>query len=270
MRENALKHVIHAGGVAVNAWISTDSSYVAEVIAHAGYTSVTVDMQHGMMGRDAVVRQLQAISTSGAVPLVRPTRPDVDEIGWLLDAGAYGIIVPSVHSAEVARRVVAACFYPPLGTRSFGPSRGILYGGGDYVARVSEEITPWVMVESAAALAEIEAICAVEGLFGIYVGPNDLALDLGLPAGGRISDEITQHAKRILEVAHAHGKAVGIFCADGSEAAAFAALGFDLVTPGNDASLLRAAASERIATVRATVAPHTVEHAPTPQPAEGY
>ncbi|MCI9889881.1 2,4-dihydroxyhept-2-ene-1,7-dioic acid aldolase [Micrococcales bacterium 31B] len=251
MRTHHLRQHLEAGRTAVNAWLSLGSPYAAEIIAHCGFDSVTLDLQHGMFSRDAVVAMLQAVSTSPATPLVRPTRPDPDEIGWLLDAGAYGIIVPSVHDAATARRVVDACFYPPHGTRSFGPSRGITYGGTDYVAASRETLTPWVMIESRAALDALDEICAVPGLFGVYVGPNDLALDLGHPAGGLISDEVSAITYRINQVAHRHGVRTGIFCANADEAAHYAEVGFDLVTPGNDASLLRHAASQRIEAVRA-------------------
>lgn len=239
-----------SGTTAINAWLSLDSSYGAEIISQLGYDSVTIDAQHGMFGRDTIVKLLQAVSTGPATTMVRPSSLDFAEIGWLLDAGAYGIIAPSTDTPALAQELVDACFYPPFGRRSFGPSRGLLYGGGDYVEHVRDVIMPWAMIESKQALENLDAILATPGLFGVYVGPNDLALDLGLPAGGPIQGAVADLALDIAERAHQAGLVAGIFCANGVEAARWANAGFDLVTPGNDVSLLRAAGGERIAQAR--------------------
>lgn len=250
MRSHNVREVVAAGGCAVNAWMSTDSPYLAEALSHAGFDSVTVDAQHGMFGRDTLVHLLQAISAGPATPMVRPTSVDAAEIGWLLDAGAYGIIAPSVDTPDLARQLVKACRYPPVGHRSFGPSRGLLYGGTDYLAEADHTITAWAMIESAQALENLPEIAAVPGLFGLYIGPNDLALDLGHTPGGRIGETIAEHCRRIRDTAHRHGLAVGVFCADGDEAATWREAGFDLVTPGNDLSMMRAEATRRIGHVR--------------------
>ncbi|WP_159706579.1 HpcH/HpaI aldolase/citrate lyase family protein [Arthrobacter sp. 18067] len=250
MRENSLCNVIRSGNTAVNAWISTDSSYSAEVLANTGFDSVTIDAQHGMFGPDTVVKLLQAVSASPATPMVRPTSVNLAEIGWLLDAGAYGIIAPSVDSPELARELVDACFYPPLGRRSFGPSRGLLYGGSDYATEANHAIVPWAMIESGDAVEQMDAIMSTPGLYGVYLGPNDLALDLGLKAGGDIAGPVADIAHRIVERAHRHGLAAGLFCSGAEEATKWADAGFDLVTPGNDVSMLRSAATQRIAAIR--------------------
>ena len=262
MRSHNVRETVGAGGCAVNAWMSTDSPYLAEALSHAGFDSVTVDAQHGMFGRDTIVRLLQAVSAGPATPMVRPSNLDAAEIGWLLDAGAYGIIAPSIDTREHAERLVAACTYPPRGRRSFGPSRGLLYGGADYLAHADDTITVWAMIESAEALANVEEIAAVPGLYGLYIGPNDLALDLGLTPGGRVGDTVAEHCHRIRDVAHRSGLAVGLFCSDGDEAARWREAGFDLVTPGNDLSMMRAEAARRIGRVRSQEA--------TPTQTSGY
>jgi 4-hydroxy-2-oxoheptanedioate aldolase len=250
VRPNAVAASISAGRTVVNGWLSSGSAYAAEVLSHAGFDSVTVDAQHGMFGRDEVVGLLQAISCGPAVPFARPSVCDPAEIGWLLDAGAYGVVVPSVDTPALARLVVDACRYPPHGRRSFGASRGLLYGGPDYVAEAGATVMAWAMVESRSAVDHLDEIAATPGLAGLYLGPNDLALDLGLVPGGRIGDEVAVVARRLVAVCHAHGIAAGLFCADGEEAAYWADAGFDLVTPGNDVSLLRSGAAARIAAVR--------------------
>lgn len=250
MRTNRARALMEAGNVAVNAWLSNGSPYAAEVVGHCGFDAVTVDLQHGMLGRDSLVPLLAAISATPAVPMVRVGSSDPAEIGWVLDAGAYGVIVPSVDTPVRAREVVAAARYPPLGRRSFGPSRGLLYGGADYTARATEEVMVWLMVESVEALGHLDDILATDGAYGVYLGPNDLALDMGLAPGGVMAPEVEQAAVRVQERAAVHGLRAGIFCADGQQARAWADRGFSLVTPGNDMSMIRAAAAERIGHVR--------------------
>lgn len=132
MRRNRLRDLLAAGDLAVNAWVSTGDPYGCEVLGHAGFDSVTVDLQHGMFGVESAIRCLQAISAGPAVPLVRCRANDAEDVGHLLDAGAYGVICPGVDTADQAARFVAACRYPPHGRRSYGPARGLIYGGPDY------------------------------------------------------------------------------------------------------------------------------------------
>lgn len=257
MRANRVAATIESGQTAVNAWVSSGSGFAAEVLSYAGFDSVTIDAQHGMFGRESVVGLLQAVSAGPATPLVRPSSTNTAEIGWLLDAGAYGIIAPSIDTPELACELVAACLYPPRGRRSFGASRGLLYGGPDYVVEMAGVIMAWAMIESRSAVERLAEIIATPGLYGVYLGPNDLALDLGVTPGGRIKGELVEIAHRIVTVAAQHGVRTGLFCADGAEAAEWAAAGFDLVTPGNDMSYLRTAAADRIAAVRGVEAQWT-------------
>ena len=251
MRGNRVKELIDGGGFAVNAWVSCDSPYVAEVLSHAGYDAVTIDHQHGMFGLDRVITLLQAVSAGPAMPMVRCSHLDVAEIGKLLDAGAYGLICPSIDTAEQCVELVAACRYPPVGRRSFGPSRGLLYGGPDYVDHANDTVSVWAMIESREALENLPEIVAVPGLDGVYVGPNDMALSLGVaPATSPVAAEVREALSRVLEVGHAAGVAVGAYCADAQMAAALVGEGYDLVTPGNDVVLLREGAAQRLAATR--------------------
>lgn len=253
MRANQVRELIEGGGFAVNAWISCDSPYVAEVLSHAGYDAVTIDCQHGMFGLDRAVTLLQAVSAGPAMPMARCTHLDLAVIGKLLDAGAYGIICPSIDTAEQCRQLVSACRYPPLGRRSFGPARGLLYGGPDYTQHADVTVQVWAMVESQQALENLQDIVSVPGLDGVYVGPNDMALSLGVTPGiSPVAPEVHDALSRVLAVAHAAGVAVGAYCGDAETAAALVRDGYDLVTPGNDVVLLREGATRRIAVTRAT------------------
>ncbi|WP_205751967.1 HpcH/HpaI aldolase family protein [Cryptosporangium phraense] len=242
------------GGTAVNAWLSSDSPYIAEALSHAGFHSVTVDLQHGMFGVDGAIALLQAISAGPAEPFARCPDHDPAVIGKLLDAGAYGIICPGIDTPAQAEAFVSACRYPPTGRRSFGPARALLYGGPDYTDEADRTVMAWAMIESAPALEAVDAIAATPGLDGLFVGPNDLALALGQRAGQvPPPTEVEQAWVTILEAAHRAGIYAGTFCANGEIAARLAALGYDFVTPGNDLALLRAGA--RLALRAAQAAP---------------
>lgn len=252
MRPSRVRTLLADRGTAVNAWLSNDSAYLAEVLSYAGFDAITVDLQHGMFGLDSAIRLIQAVSAGPAEPFARCPSHDPAVIGKLLDAGAYGIICPGIDTPEHAAAFVAACRYPPIGQRSFGPARGLLYGGPDYVAHADETVMAWAMIESKAALQAVARIAAVPGLDGLYVGPNDLALALGLPPGlATPPPELEQAWVRIAEAAHEAGIYAGTFCADGTAAARLVGLGYDLVTPGNDMAQLRAGATAAIAAARA-------------------
>lgn len=241
MRPNSLRRLKAEGKPIVNAWLSIGAPYAAEAIAHQGFDAATIDCQHGMIGFDTAIAMLQAVSSTSAIPMVRPSSLNPAEIMRFLDVGSYGIICPMISTADDAERLVAACRYPPVGQRSFGPARGMLYGGADYLDHANDEILVLAMIETREGLANIDAILAVDGLDGIYVGPNDLGLALGHrplnePETGPVADAIELVRART----NARGLISGIFCSNGTAAAMRITQGFDLVTPGNDAALLRA------------------------------
>ncbi|MDD9717986.1 aldolase/citrate lyase family protein [Dinoroseobacter sp. PD6] len=251
MRPNKLRALLAQDTPIVNAWLSIPSGYVAEGAGHQGFDSVTVDLQHGLIGFETAVSMLQAISATEAVPLVRSPSKAPEVIMHLLDAGAYGLICPMISTPEEAAAFVAACRYPPQGSRSFGPARGKLYGGPDYFEAANAEILAIPMIETAEAVDRIEAILAVPGVNMIYVGPNDLALDLGEgPGAERHPGATTDAIAHVLDRARAAGVATGIFCADGALSRQRLTEGFDLVTPGNDFNLLMGAMSAAIAETR--------------------
>lgn len=256
MRTNRLREALERGETAVSGWLSVDSPYLAEVLSHSGYDAVTVDLQHGMFGLDCAITLLQAVSAGPAVPMARCASKDPAAIGKLLDAGAYGIVCPGVDSAEQASAFVQACRYPPSGQRSYGPSRGLLYGGPDYAQHADATILTWAMIESAAALANLDAILETPGLDAVYVGPNDLALALGEnPGQAQPPTAVMSALERIAGRARAAQRWAGAFAADATVARRFVDLGYHLVTPGNDVGIMRQAVADRLATVRADDGP---------------
>ncbi len=251
MRANPVKQAWREGRAVVNGWLAIPSGYSAEVMGHAGFDVVTIDTQHGMMGFDAALGMIQALSATPAVPFARVTSNDPPAVMRLLDAGAYGIICPMVSTPEEAKGFVDACRYPPTGNRSFGPARGVLYGGPDYFAHANEEIVTLAMIETAEGLENLEAIVATEGLDGIYVGPNDLCLALGMPPVAESTEAVVREATaRVVAACKAAGKVTGVFCSSGPAAAERVAQGFMMVTPGNDANLLGAAARAAVTAAR--------------------
>lgn len=251
MRANALKAKIKSGKCALNGWVTIGSSYAAEVVANQGYDSVVVDLQHGMIGFDTAITMLQAISTTSATPLVRVGKNDPQLVMQALDAGAYGVICPMISTAQEARDFVSYCRYPPAGGRSSGPARGLLYGGRDYLAKANGEILAIAQIETAGSLDQLDEICAIEGLDGLYVGPNDLAGSLGVPANlepedGPVADALVHVAKR----AKAFGKFVGTHAITPRGMGKRFAEGYDMLTPGHDVNLLTAATAQALGLLR--------------------
>ncbi len=258
MRRNILRQRSKDGQASINGWLSIPSSYAAEVMGHQGFDSVTVDLQHGMIGFDAAVCMLQAISSTPAMPMARVSKCDGALVMQLLDAGAFGIICPMISSAAEAREFASFCRYPSRGTRSFGPARGLLYGGSDYFQHANDEVLCLAMIETVDGVSNLHAILDVDELDGIYVGPNDLALALGCVPGDEVDEPIAKQAiQTISAAATKSNKLAGIFCSSGEVAARRLDEGFGLVTPGNDVGLLSRAAQSAIAMTRRQVASQT-------------
>lgn len=254
MRPNTVKERLKNGESIINGWVGIPSTLSAEIIGLAGFDSVTVDLQHGMIGFDAALPILQTLSGTQAVPIVRVPVNDGPQIMRALDAGAYGIICPMISTAEQARRFVSACRYPPHGDRSFGPSRGLLYGGADYYHYADETILTLAMIETQQGLDNLDEILAVEGLDGIFIGPNDLCLALGEPPSSEPdAPVVVQAIAHILARAQVHGKIPGIFCSSGKAAAMRISQGFRFVVPGNDANILKQAAASAVSLARGQV-----------------
>ena len=173
MKTNRVKELWKQGKPAVQGWCSTGNPYVAELMAHAGFDAVVIDWQHGVgVGPESVVACLQAIGNSDAVPMVRLPRNSPEYISYVLDAGAYGVIVPMVNTAEEAVEAGRACRYAPRGCRSVAGNRATLAEPlGDYIKRANDDVICLVMVETVQALENVEEIAfqdemlSIEGIF---------------------------------------------------------------------------------------------------------
>ncbi|MGF1477068.1 MAG: HpcH/HpaI aldolase/citrate lyase family protein [Geminicoccaceae bacterium] len=251
MRNNHLCEMWRDGGAAVNGWLSIPSSFAAEVMAHQGWDSLTIDMQHGVADYQQAVTMLQAISTTDTVPLCRVPWLEPGIIMRMLDAGAYGIICPMVNTAEDARAFVSYCRYPPDGTRSFGPIRATLYAGADYPENANATVITMAMIETAEALSNLDEILAVPGLDAVYVGPSDLANSLGHPPQMDPSEPaVVEAIERICKKATDKGIVAGLHNGTPDYAASMISKGFRFVTIGSDSRLMATKAKEVLGVVR--------------------
>jgi 4-hydroxy-2-oxoheptanedioate aldolase len=245
MRENKLRALWASGKAATNVWTHIPAPYATEMIAHQGWDSITVDTQHGPIGYAEMREMLTAIATTPTVPLVRVPWNDPAWIMRAADAGAMGLICPTVNDADECARFVGACRYAPLGYRSLGPNRA-RFLGDDYIAKANETILAIAQIETASGLENVETIAAVKGLDMLYIGPSDLGLSLGREPRMDQTDPIVVKAiDRVLHTAKSAGLKAGIFCVQPDYSKAMLAKGFDLVTVLSDTTLIAAGAALR-------------------------
>jgi 4-hydroxy-2-oxoheptanedioate aldolase len=256
MRENRLRTLWKSGTAVVNGWLAIPNGFAAETMAHQGWDSLTVDMQHGVVDYQAMVTMLQAVSTTATVPIVRVPWLEPGILMKSLDAGAYAVICPMVNTRVDAQNLVAWTHYAPRGVRSFGPIRAQIYGGADYPQHANDTIVTFAMIETAKALDNLDDILSVEGLDAIYIGPSDLSLSLGCrPVLDEVDPKAQQAIDHVLERAKAHGIVAGIHNAGCESALQRIAKGFQFVTVSSDARLMASGAQQVIAQMRAAPPP---------------
>ncbi|MCB5165696.1 aldolase [Streptomyces bambusae] len=230
----------------VGYWIALDNPVGTERIAALGYDYIGIDGQHGVLhqpGWQAAMLAVDARRRSAGV--IRVPAVDPAAIGAALDTGARAVIVPMVETPEEARTAVRACRHWPAGTRSLGgPVRGELHLGS-VPAEVDEGVACIVMIETAAALQNIEEICATPGLDAVYVGPADLSVALGARHFGdpEAAPALDKALRTITDTARRHGIACGMHCLTGTEAARRLDEGFTFVTVSSDITHLQQAAA---------------------------
>jgi 4-hydroxy-2-oxoheptanedioate aldolase len=250
MRENAMKRLWQEDRPALGGWLAIPSAFSAEVMAHQGLDWLCIDMQHGLIDYETALAMLQAISTTATTPVVRVPWNDQAIIMKMLDAGAYGVIVPLVNSRADAESAVAACRYPPQGIRSFGPIRAVYYAGFDYFAYANREVCCIPQIETATAVENLDEILSVPGVDAVYIGPMDLSISLGLPP--QMDSEVPAYAEarqRILEACRRHNVVAGINSST-LTAPKRIAEGFRFVLVTTDFGALTRAVAEDVRSVR--------------------
>lgn len=263
MSTNPLISSWQAGRTTYGVWATMPGSVQAEFIARQGVDYVCVDYQHGLIDHATGVPMMQAIEAGGSVPIARVNWNEPNRIMQVLDAGARGVVVPMVNTAEEAERAARAFRFPPHGDRSFGPVRArevLATTDPDELANQACIL----MIETADGIKNVREIAATPGVHGIYIGPSDLALSLGLlPNHTPLDPEFVRVIADIQAACRDNGIAAGIQCANGEIAADYAAQGFDMITIASDGPLLTAAVRTNLAAARK--APATTE-----QPVSNY
>ena len=247
-----LKQRISEGKACVNGWLAIPSGFSAEVMAQCGWDTVTVDMQHGVQDYLSMVQCFQAMQAHPVTPLVRVPWNEPGIIGKVLDGGAMGVICPMVNNAAEAKALADACLYPPMGKRSNGPIRAAMYGeASDYQKTANDEILVIPMIETREGIDNIEEILQVPGISGIYIGPSDMGLSLGMiPILDREEPVILEIYAKLLAACKKHGKFAGLHNGSAAYAAKMVKMGFQIVTIANDSGLMAKAAKEAVSTVR--------------------
>ena len=252
-----LKSIWQQGGAVINGWCAIPSSWSAELMGRAGFDSVTLDLQHGLINYDTAIPMLQALSTTGTVPLARVPWNEPGIIMKMLDAGAQGIICPMINTREECERFVGACRYFPGGYRSFGPTRAGLINK-DYYATANTSILTLAMIETETAINNLEEILSVPGLDAVYIGPADLAITLG-SAPKTVYDAADIKLNTALDTIVAgckkHGIVPGMHCAGATHAKAMIARGLQFTTLLSDSAYLSNAINSAVKEARGEAAP---------------
>lgn len=235
---------LRAGETVFSSWCTLASPIVAETIAREGFSAVVLDAQHGLWDVTSVIAGIGCVHQGGASPLVRVPLKDFAFVSRALDCGAEAIIAPMINDVSDARAFALAAKYPPLGERSWGPHRAMALQGRtvttEYLREANEGTLTLAMIETQAALANVDAIAATPGIDALFVGPYDLSTAL---SGGKAQDvtapEVEQAIDKICAAAKKAGKIPGIYCADAERAKSMAKRGFRFITVGNDLSIVR-------------------------------
>ena len=247
--ENKIKQMWSQGKPVVNGWLAIPNFFSAELMANQPWDSLTIDMQHGLVGYDTLLPMLAAI---------KPETPTMARVPWLepgiimksLDAGCLGIICPMVNSGEEAEQFIQAMRYPPRGSRSFGPTRAVARHD-NYAPEANDKTIAMAMVETKQAMDNIDDIMGTDGLDAVYVGPADLANSLGHePRLDPVEPEVVEAISLILAKAKEHGLKAGLHNGSAAYATKMIEQGFDLVTIMSDARLLSKACEEELSKIK--------------------
>jgi 4-hydroxy-2-oxoheptanedioate aldolase len=251
VRPNQAKQLMSNGRPAIGTFCTGASALIAEALGHAGYDFVIVDLQHGENNLGNLQGMLQALSATPTTPVVRVPANLPSYIQRALDLGAYGVIVPLVNTRADAEAVMQSVRYAPHGSRSWGPIRGALYGGGDYFAECRDELLTIVMLETTEGLKNAPDILSVPGIDGCFIGPNDLSVSLGFSSElAELPAPVEEAILAIRDAARVAGKASGIQVYSTNAANTRIAQGFRFLSIQSDFRMVRASAAETLRAVR--------------------
>lgn len=245
--KNGFKQAIADGKQQVGLWCSLASAYSTELVAGAGFDWLLLDSEHSPSDPVTMLPLLQAAAAHPVAPIVRPAWNDLVLIKRYLDIGAQSLLIPFVQTAAEAKAAVDATRYPPAGLRGVSSvTRATHFGRVQaYAQDAAKEICVLVQVETLAAVNQIEAICAVEGVDGVFIGPNDLAASMG-HAGNQGHPEVADAVESAIRRIRAAGKPAGVLTADPAFARRCIEAGSLFTAVGVDAAML-ARASDKLA-----------------------
>lgn len=256
MRANPVKKALKSGQPSVGTWLSLGSITAARFMARAGFSWLTVDIEHSLVDWETATHMFGAIADAGCVALARVPSNRHDHIKRVLDNGAHGVVVPMVNSPAEAEAAVAACLYPPRGNRSVGGSVHALNFQAtvtDYFKKADDELLIVLQCEHIAAVENADAIFSVPGIDAIFVGPNDLAASMrskdGKPPSGEATAQANQH---ILATCKKHGVAAGYHCATPQEVRARIEEGWQFLAIGSELKMMLEGASNVFKGIGAT------------------
>lgn len=247
-----LRALVERGGALFTAWSTVPDPLVAELLARSGYDTVTLDMQHGSHSTESVLRGIAAVELAGLPALVRIPLARWDMASRVLDFGASAVIAPMVNSIEDARAFAAATKYPPLGERSWGPTRAMTLKGQDdpqmFLEAANRDTMAIAMAETLAGLAVLDAALEMDGIDGVFVGPSDLSI--ALSGGARVNArdaETLKAAEGVAAKARSAGKLSCAFASRNEDAHRYVDMGFGLIAVSTDVGCLRQGASALLA-----------------------
>lgn len=240
--------------VQTNVFLKIPNTWTAEIMGEAGFDYITIDMQHGLIDFQSMLMMLQSLRHSPSSILVRSPWNDPSVLMHILDAGASGIICPMINSKEEALSFVNACLYPPDGYRSFGPIRAKLTGTFKTLEQSNKEVLTFAMIETEEAIKNLQAIASTENLRGLYVGPSDLSISLGLQGVADFTDpSLIAVLKEIVQTAQKYHLITATQVYDINHAKIAQDLGFDIVTPFDDSALLENSVKEKMQALKKVV-----------------
>ena len=243
------------GAKSVNGWCAIPSAVTAEIMGRQGFDLMTVDLQHGLIDYQMALTMLQVLQGLPAPVLARVPWNEPGIVMKCLDAGFSGVICPMVNTVEDARALVQSSRYAPLGSRSFGPTRANMVFGTGYAKAANGSILVLAMIETRSALQNLEAILAVEGIDGVYVGPSDLGLSLGHePTLDPTAAEVLAAIATILTRTKAAGRIAGIHTGSPEMIRRMFAQGADFASLLSDARIFTSALAGQLAAVHLTTA----------------
>ena len=253
MRTNHVKAKLRRGEPSFGVWLNASTPQQARLLARLGFDWALVDMEHGAYNPTLMADIVASIADAGTAcaPLVRVPHNGVEWFKWALDAGAWGVVVPMVNTAEEAQQAVSWAKYPPVGTRSIGGTFARLAFGttdaADYARIANDEILVILQIESIQALHNLDAILGVTGVDVAFVGPNDLHAALGLPASNEGDEpEFVKALDQIKAGARQHNVALGIFTSGGDAAAQRVREGFQMLSVTTDLGSLITGATQQL------------------------